>query len=646
MIRTFRRAPHATARRAFRAPTRLRVGPGRRNRRARAARRDPRVASTSNFFVTRDPICLARLARAAARCMPSRRAAARTSSLSPPSWPLRSATSHRGVARRRAATPSSRNGNRASRPRSLTSRSSLPMFRRHRRVASRRTASPSASQSRAGERPSAGPSSFANARMASPDDTPARNAARWREYPAHCSSAPCPSRSARARDALRDPDAVGGGGGARRAARAVRRTVWAAVRRRRRRDIDPAFPLAASHSASRCCGPSPCAPGATGPRAARRKTPPNLVDVRVDARSTARRAPGRGASSSAAPSSAAARSGRPPSKHTLMSPRRAPRHVPVRQRREQHAVHPPENKTPMNARPSGGSEVPFPRGASATLARRGARRRRRRRHEPIHRGVARGVRRSPPCRCPPSRRARTRPRSTRARPPGASRRARGGTGAGARRARRFFFFSRRGRTRRFLFPPRARPRNTARARAPPIRLFRGLGFPARRTTGRVPSREARRRVARRRRGRARRRAGGAGCAGRRRRARTTGAWTPRASTQEPTGLAGRRARMRRGLHRLEPARRPRRTPRAAPRRRSRRRRRLRRRRRRSPPKTRGRFLGRPRGGRRSGCCRGAGAGSRGCGSPSEALRPGAGARGGGRRRVCAKPLRHRVPSCG
>ena len=39
MIRTCRRAPHATALRAFRAPTRLRVGPDRRNRRARAARR-------------------------------------------------------------------------------------------------------------------------------------------------------------------------------------------------------------------------------------------------------------------------------------------------------------------------------------------------------------------------------------------------------------------------------------------------------------------------------------------------------------------------------------------------------------------------------------------------------------------------------
>ena len=137
-------------------------------------------------------------------------------------------------------------------------------------------------------------------------------------------------------------------------------------------------------------------------------------------------------------------------------------------------------------------------------------------------------------------------------------------------------------------------------------------------------------------------AGGAGCGGRRRLARTTGAGSVRASTPAPTGRAvRRRAPTRRGLRRLEPWRRPRRSSRAARRRRSRRPSR-RRRPRRAPPKTRGRSLVCPRGGRRSGWSRGAGAGSRGCGSPSEASRPRAGARGGGRRRVCATPLRHRV----
>ena len=54
MIRTCRRAPHATALSAFRAPTRLRVGPDRRNRRARAARRAPRPARRFDVKLFRD----------------------------------------------------------------------------------------------------------------------------------------------------------------------------------------------------------------------------------------------------------------------------------------------------------------------------------------------------------------------------------------------------------------------------------------------------------------------------------------------------------------------------------------------------------------------------------------------------------------
>ena len=253
---------------------------------------------------------MARLARAAGgACEPARGGA--DEQLVPPSWPLRSATSHRGVARRRAATPSSRNGNRASRPRSLTSRSSLPMVRRHRRVASRRTASPSASQSRAGDRPSAGPSSFANARMASPDDAPARNAARWREYPAHCSSAPCPSRSTRARDAhgIRTPSA-------RRRRRRGRAELFGeqpgGCRRRRRRDIDPAFPLA-SHSAAPMLRSITVRAGAAG-REPAGKTPPNPSTSR--GRTSRQARVGRRAGGAVQRGGAVRRS--PPSKHTLM----------------------------------------------------------------------------------------------------------------------------------------------------------------------------------------------------------------------------------------------------------------------------------------------------------------------------------------
>ena len=482
--------------------------------------------------------------------------------------------------------------------------------------------------------------------MASPDDAPARNAARWREYPAHCSSAPCPSRSTRARDAygIRTPSAPSAAAAPRRARLFGEQFGRLFAAGADATSIQPS-PLAASHSAAPMLRSITVRAGRSRPASRAAGRPRRTSSTSASTRTSRQARAGKSASSSAAPSSAAARSGdRPPSKHTLMRSTARPGGTYLCASAASSMLStPPENKTPMNARPSGGSEVPFPRGASATLS-------------ATRRSAAAASAATNPSTAASravffSSFTSVSLSSVSPRADASSVDARSTAGRVAARARRnrrrrsasaplfFFFFFASGTNAPFSFPAaRARPRNTARARAPPIRLFRGLGFPARRTTGRVPSREARRRVARRRRGRARRRAGGAGCAGRRRRARTTGAWTPRASTPEPTGpAAGRRARMRRGLHRLEPARED-----LVERREQRR----------------GVVLGAGGGsgdaaedlpenartfprtstrGRRSGCCRGAGAGSRGCGSPSEALRPGAGARGGTPTRLCQAP---------
>mmetsp|Transcript_5174 Transcript_5174/g.19372 ORF Transcript_5174/g.19372 Transcript_5174/m.19372 type:complete len:400 (+) Transcript_5174:552-1751(+) len=109
----------------------------------------------------------------------------------------RSATSERFVVKTRATTPSSRNGNRASRPWSAISRSSRPRFRFHKRHMSSLNTSLSA-----GQFPVAvlvvsvvvsSRKLFAPA--ATSASTALKKTLRCRRYPAHCSSAPCPSKS-------------------------------------------------------------------------------------------------------------------------------------------------------------------------------------------------------------------------------------------------------------------------------------------------------------------------------------------------------------------------------------------------------------------------------------------------------------------
>mmetsp|Transcript_9310 Transcript_9310/g.27990 ORF Transcript_9310/g.27990 Transcript_9310/m.27990 type:complete len:241 (-) Transcript_9310:56-778(-) len=123
----------------------------------------------------RVPNWMARLTRDAARGSPSCLKPSLNTILSPvPGDKRRSASMGRGRSSRAAMTGSARKGWRASRPRSATMRSSRPRLRCHSRAVSAAISSATA------------PHPWL------------RKVVRWRPYPPHCSSAPCPSITTRA----------------------------------------------------------------------------------------------------------------------------------------------------------------------------------------------------------------------------------------------------------------------------------------------------------------------------------------------------------------------------------------------------------------------------------------------------------------